>query len=98
MGSEVTAVHAVAGPVRLHEQEVGAMIALEDAERGGRRLARSHDHGPRMIADGELLSTGAGEASWAADYTILYADGRCADDEWSYDLFDLQDTGLVPLY
>ena len=50
------------------------------------------------MTDDERMSLPSGWAPWGGDRTVECEDWVCADEEWSYDLFDLQDTGLVPLY
>ena len=74
------------------------MIVLEDAERRGHRIARSQDQGPPMLTDDELKSLPRAWAPCAGERTVARAEWLYADEQWSYDLFDLQDSGLVPSY
>src|SRR5438093_521412 len=80
------------------EEEVEAMIVLEDAARCGHGIARSQDQEPQMMTDDELKILPRAWAPCGGDCTVACADWLCADEQWSYDLFDLQDTGLVPMY
>ena len=74
------------------------MIVLEDEERLGDRMARAQDREPQMPADNELRSAPLAWAPHGGDRIALGEEWWCPEEEWSYDLFDLQDTGLVPLY
>ena len=51
-----------------------------------------------MMADDELKDLPPGWAACRGDRTVACEDGLRAEEQWSYDLFDLQDSGLVPTY
>jgi hypothetical protein len=74
------------------------MIMCEEAERCGHGMARSHDHEPPVMTDEGLTHLPGAWAPWGGARTAACADGWWPDEEWSYDLFDLQDSGLVPRY
>lgn len=74
------------------------MIVLAEEERFGLRMTRAQDHEPQMMPDDELKSPPTAWAPCGSDRAVAWEDRLCADEEWSYDLFDLQDTGLVPGY
>jgi hypothetical protein len=74
------------------------MIVIEDEERSGAWMPGAHDHEPQLMTDDELTNLPPGWAACAGDGTVACAGRRCAEEEWSYDLFDLQDSGLVPSY
>jgi hypothetical protein len=74
------------------------MIALEDEERSGHGMPGAHDHGPQMMTDDALKNLPPGWAACGGDRILAREDWSCAEEEWSYDLFDLQDSGLVPCY
>ena len=74
------------------------MMVLEDTELCGPRIARSQDHESQLMTADELQSLLRAGAPCGGDRTVDCASWLYADEEWSYDLFDLQDSGLVPLY
>jgi hypothetical protein len=74
------------------------MIVLEDEERPGHWMPGAHDHEPQMMTDDELKGLPSGWAACGGDRTVAREDWLYAEEEWSYDLFDLQDSGLVPTY
>ena len=74
------------------------MIVLEDEERSGHWVPGAHDHEPRMLTDDELKNLPPGWAACGGDRTVAREAWFCAEEEWTYDLFDLQDSGLVPSY
>jgi hypothetical protein len=51
-----------------------------------------------MMTDDDLKNLAPGWAACGGDRTVAREDWLCAEEEWSYDLFDLQDSGLVPSY
>ena len=74
------------------------MIVLEDEERSDHWMPGAHDREPQMMTDDELKNLPPGWAACGGDRTVAREDWFCAEEEWSYDLFDLQDSGLVPSY
>jgi len=74
------------------------MIVLEDEGRSGLWMPGSHDHEPQMMADDKLNDPPPGWAACGGDCTVACEDRLRAEEQWSYDLFDLQDSGLVPTY
>jgi hypothetical protein len=74
------------------------MIVLEDEERSGHWLPGTHDHEPQMMTADGLMNVPPGRAACGGDRTVAGDDWLRAEEEWSYDLFDLQDSGLVPSY
>jgi hypothetical protein len=74
------------------------MIVLEDDECSGHWMPGAHDHAPPMTTEDELKNLLPGRAACGGDRTVAGEDWVCAQEEWSYDLFDLQDSGLVPSY
>ena len=74
------------------------MIVLEDEERSGHWMPGAHDHEPQLTTNDELTNLPPGWAACGGDRTVVPEDWLCAEEEWSYDLFDLQDSGLVPCF
>jgi hypothetical protein len=74
------------------------MIVLEDEERSGHCMPGAHDHEPQMMTADDLKNLPPGRVAWGGDRTVACADWLRAEEEWTYDLFDLQDGGLVPSY
>ena len=74
------------------------MIVLEDEERSGHWLPGAHGHEPQMMTADDLKNLPPGRAACGGDRTVACEDWLCAEEECSYDLFDLQDSGLVPSY
>jgi hypothetical protein len=74
------------------------MIVLEDEERSGHWMPGAHDHEAQMMTDDDRKNLPPGWAACGGDRTVAREDWFCAEEEWSYDLFDLQDSGLVPSY
>jgi hypothetical protein len=74
------------------------MIVLEDEERSGHGMPRAYDHEPQMMTDDELKGLPPGWAACGGDGTVACTGRLWTEEEWSYDLFDLQDSGLVPSY
>jgi hypothetical protein len=74
------------------------MIVIEDEERSGAWMPGAHDHEPQLMTDDDLENLPPRRAACGDDRTVAREDWLCAEEEWSYDLFDLQDSGLVPCY
>jgi hypothetical protein len=77
------------------------MIVLEDEERSGHWMPGTHgthDHEPQMMTGDDLTNMPPGWVAWGGERTLASEDWLPAEEEWSYDLFDLQDCGLVPSY
>ena len=74
------------------------MIVLEDEQRPAHWMPGAHDHEPQMMPDDELKILPPDWAACGGHRAVAREDRLCAEEEWSYDLFDLQDSGLVPSY